>query len=147
MTPELGSTPLVDAANAGSDICEPGELDPAVVTGKIVLCIRGVVGRIEKSLAVFQAGGVGMIQYNTNNVDNLFTDTHWVPSVHIDNTPGLAIKAYIASAQDPTASISTRRTGKDAPTRRPRAPAASAEQRRARRSTANRILTSVCEVA
>ena len=32
-------------------------------------------------------------------------------------------------------------TGKDAPTRRTRAPAASAEQKRARRSTANRILT------
>ena len=108
VTRNLGSTPLVDAANAGSDICEPGELDPAVVTGKVVLCIRGVVGRAEKSKAVFEAGGVGMIMYNTNNVDNLFTDNHWVPSVHIDNTPGLAIKAYIASAANPTARISVR---------------------------------------
>ena len=108
VTRNLGSTPLVDAANAGSDICEPGELDPAVVTGKVVLCIRGVVGRAEKSKAVFEAGGVGMIMYNTNNVDNLFTDNHWVPSVHVDNTPGLAIKAYIASAANPTARISVR---------------------------------------
>jgi subtilisin family serine protease len=108
ITRNLGTRPLVDGADAGSDICEAGELDPAAVTGKIVLCIRGVTGRLEKSKAVFDAGGVGMIMYNTNNVDNLFTDNHWVPSVHIDNTPGLAIKAYIDTAASPTARISVR---------------------------------------
>ena len=50
---------------------------------------------------MFEAGGVGMIMYNENDVDNLFTDNHWVPSVHIDNTPGLAIKAYIHAAVEP----------------------------------------------
>jgi subtilisin family serine protease len=108
ITPGLGWTPLVDAASAGDEFCAPGGLDPAVVTGKIVLCLRGVVGRAEKSLAVYQAGGVGMIQYNANDVDNLFTDTHWVPSVHIDYTPGLKIKAYIASTSRPKARIETR---------------------------------------
>jgi subtilisin family serine protease len=103
------STPtrLVDAANAGSEICEPGQLRPAAVNGRIVLCLRGVVDRIEKSEAVFEAGGVGMIMYNPNDTGNLFTDTHWVPSVHVDATPGLAIKAYIASAQRPTARLVT----------------------------------------
>ncbi len=38
-------------------------------------------------------------------MDNLATDSHWVPSVHIDLTPGLAIKAYIASEADPMAKI------------------------------------------
>jgi subtilisin family serine protease len=109
VTPGLsGWTPLVDAATAGDEFCAPGNLDPAIVTGKIVLCLRGVVGRAEKSLAVYQAGGVGMIQYNAEDVDNLFTDTHWVPSVHIDYTPGLKIKAYIASAFRPKAKIETR---------------------------------------
>lgn len=108
LTPGLGWTPLVDAASAGDEFCTPGNLDPNVVAGKIVLCLRGVVGRAEKSLAVYQAGGVGMIQYNANDVDNLFTDTHWVPSVHVDNTPGLKIKAYIASAANPKAKIETR---------------------------------------
>ena len=88
--------PLVDAEFAGGDLCIPGELD-ASVEGKIVLCRRGAIARADKSLAVYQAGGVGMIMYNNSDVDNLYTDTHWVPSVHIDNTPGLAIKAYIAS--------------------------------------------------
>jgi subtilisin family serine protease len=108
LTPELGWTPLVDAASAGGDLCVPGTLNSAVVTGKIVLCKRGTVGRVEKSLAVFQAGGVGMIQYNQDDTDNLFTDTHWVPSVHIDNTPGLKVKAYIAAASNPRAKIETR---------------------------------------
>ncbi len=40
-----GKFPLVDAEFAGGEFCIPGELDPAVVTGTIVLCRRGVVGR------------------------------------------------------------------------------------------------------
>ena len=38
-----------------------------------------------------------MIMYENTDDNNLFTDNHWVPSVHVDNTPGLAIKAYIAA--------------------------------------------------
>jgi subtilisin family serine protease len=102
-----GTFPLVDAATAApganGDLCisaatGTSKLDPAVVTGKIVLCRRGTNARVDKSLAVKNAGGVGMILYENDNVSNLFTDNHHVPSVHIDNAPGLAIKAYIASA-------------------------------------------------
>jgi subtilisin family serine protease len=107
ITHGIGSTRLVDAANAGSEICEPGQLRPRAVSGRIVLCLRGVVDRIQKSEAVFQAGGVGMIMYNPNDTGNLFTDTHWVPSVHVDNTPGLAIKQYIATARRPSARLVT----------------------------------------
>ncbi len=98
---------LVDAELAGGDLCVPGTLDPAVVAGNIVLCRRGAIARAAKSLAVFQAGGAGMILYNNDDVDNLLTDTHWVPSVHVDNTPGLAIKRYIATSSNPTARITT----------------------------------------
>lgn len=104
ITPGVGSAPLVDAANAGGDLCVPGTLDSSVA-GKIVLCRRGAIARADKSLAVFMAGGVGMIMYENTDDNSLFSDTHWVPSVHIDNTPGLAIKAYIASAANPTAEI------------------------------------------
>ncbi len=102
-----GSFPLVDAATAApganGDLCissatGASKLDPAVVTGKIVLCRRGTNARVDKSLAVKNAGGVGMIMYENDDVSNLFTDNHHVPSVHIDNTPGLAIKAYITAA-------------------------------------------------
>ncbi len=87
---------FVDAEFAGGDLCVPGSLDPSLVTGKIVLCRRGAIGRADKSLAVAQAGGVGMVLYNNDNVDNLFTDTHSVPSVHVDLKEGLKLKRYIA---------------------------------------------------
>ena len=107
-----GKLPLVDAEDAGGDLCIPGTLDPAVVGGNIVLCRRGAVGRAEKSLAVYLAGGAGMVLYNNTNDDNLFTDTHWVPSVHVDLDQGLAVKAYIASSSNPKAEITTGGTTK-----------------------------------
>ena len=118
VTPGVGTSPLVDAEFAGGDLCVPGTLDPSIVSGKIVLCRRGATARAAKSLAVAQAGGVGMILYNNSDDDNLFTDSHWVPSVHIDNTPGLVVKAYIASDPNPTASIMTGIVGRwnNAPT-------------------------------
>ena len=105
ITPGVGPAPLVDAADAGGDLCVPGTLDSNIISGTIVLCRRGVIARVAKSDAVLQAGGVGMIMYENSDVGNLFSDTHFVPSVHVDNTPGLAIKAYIASAASPTAEI------------------------------------------
>jgi subtilisin family serine protease len=111
ITGDAGRAPLVDAEDAGDELCNPGELDESVVAGAIVLCKRGVIARVAKSLAVQQAGGVGMVMYEETDEGNLFTDTHWVPSVHVDNTPGLAIKTYIDRATRPTASISAwRRT-------------------------------------
>jgi hypothetical protein len=59
ITRGTGKLPLVDAASAGSDVCEVGKLDPAKVAGAMVLCRRGVNGRAEKSFAVQQAGGTG----------------------------------------------------------------------------------------
>ena len=58
-------------------LCYPGNL-PASAAGKIVVCQRGVNARIDKSLAVKQAGGIGMIMVNfTPNSVN--ADLHFVP--------------------------------------------------------------------
>jgi subtilisin family serine protease len=89
--------PLIDAADAGDELCNPGALDPALVSGKIVLCFRGAIARVEKSRAVHLAGGAGMVLYNTNDTEDLVTDNHWVPSVHITNSDGMAVKSYIAA--------------------------------------------------
>ena len=88
---------LVDAEDAGDNLCNPGALDPALVAGNIVLCERGAIARVAKSEAVFLAGGAGMILFNSNDGQSEVTDTHWIPSVHINNTNGLVIKAYIDS--------------------------------------------------
>ncbi len=100
----VGPAPLVDAVNvglAGADpgqveLCYIGTLDPALVAGKIVLCKRGVIARVDKSRAVELAGGVGMILYNSPD-SSLNADFHFVPSVHVNQADGLAIKAYIAA--------------------------------------------------
>ena len=118
VTPGTGAAlPLVDAESVGNDLCLQGEFTGSV-EGKIVLCRRGGNGRADKSLAVVEAGGVGMILYNNTNDDNLFTDTHWVPAVHVDLDEGLQVKSYIASSSDPRAEITTGETTtwKNAPT-------------------------------
>jgi subtilisin family serine protease len=105
ITDGVGSAPLVDAATLKNELCDPDARFSGSIKGKIVLCLRGVTDRIAKSRAVLQGGGVGMIMYERTDRGNLFSDSHFVPSVHVDNTPGLAIKAYIASVKNPTAQI------------------------------------------
>ncbi|HET9851034.1 MAG TPA: S8 family serine peptidase [Candidatus Limnocylindrales bacterium] len=81
-------------------------LDPAKVAGKIVQCDRGVNARTDKSLAVKNAGGVGMILTNTAP-NSLNADFHLVPTIHLSEVDRTAILAYIASAGDAaTASLS-----------------------------------------
>ena len=80
------------AANGGTPA-----LDPALVAGKIVVCDRGVTARVDKSLAVFQAGGVGMVLVNPT-ANSLNADFHSVPTVHLQNTDYVAVHAYAATA-------------------------------------------------
>lgn len=106
ITKGTGVLPLADAATLGNELCLIGGFpNPSQVAGKIILCKRGSNGRVDKSKAVYDAGGKGMILYNANDVDNLFTDNFWVPTVHIDLTPGLQVKDYIARTAKPTAQI------------------------------------------
>ncbi len=79
-------------------------LDPAKVNGKIVVCTRGNNARVDKSLAVANAGGVGMIL--VDNGSGLVAEAHSVPTVHITAANGALVKTYAANqAANPTASI------------------------------------------
>jgi len=129
----VGPVPIIDSVDAGLDGADPdlvelcyaasdnvvddvptAVLDPAKVAGKIVLCKRGVIARVDKSKAVLEAGGVGMVMYNDPD-SSLNADFHYVPTVHVDNADGLAIKAYIAGTADPTATINQATIVYDAP--------------------------------
>jgi len=92
-----GEAPLVDAADLNNELCQIGGFPRGSVQGDIVLCKRGDNARVEKSQAVFEAGGVGMVLYDVTDDAALVTDNHFVPSVHINNSDGLAIKRYIAA--------------------------------------------------
>jgi hypothetical protein len=114
----VGPVPLIDSTTAGlagADATRVGlcyaaidnlvgtsqtptpVLDPAKVAGKIVVCDRGVTGRVNKSLAVKEAGGVGMILLNTSP-NSLNADFHSVPTVHLADTDRTAVKAFAAGA-------------------------------------------------
>ncbi len=72
-------------------------LDSAKVRGKIVVCDRGVTARVNKSLAVQQAGGLGMILVNVS-ANSLNADFQSVPTVHLQNTDRAAVKSYATAA-------------------------------------------------
>jgi subtilisin family serine protease len=80
----------------------PAQLDPAKVAGKIVVCERGGGtnnnARVDKSLAVQNAGGVGMVLYNVAAGASLNADFHSVPTVHITNVDGAAVVTYVNGA-------------------------------------------------
>ena len=100
-----GSNPTLVALcySAGSNGGQP-VLDPVKVAGKIVTCTRGTNARVDKSLAVKEAGGVGMVQIDTGL--GLVAEVHSVPTVHVTAADGAAIKTYATTA-GATASIST----------------------------------------
>jgi subtilisin family serine protease len=106
------TAPLIDSIAAGLDGADATKLalcysaadnggvavlDPAKVAGKIVVCDRGVTARVNKSLAVLEAGGVGMILVNTS-INSMNADFHFVPTVHLQSTDRAAVKAYAATA-------------------------------------------------
>jgi len=108
----LPATALINAADAGlpganasavqlcfaaADNGGAAVLDPAKVAGKIVVCDRGTNARVNKSQAVAEAGGVGMVLVNLST-NTLNADFHAVPTVHLQATEGAAVKAYAATA-------------------------------------------------
>jgi len=111
-------TPLVLSTEAAADgvdeevarLCQPGGLDPAEVTGTVVVCDRGVNARTEKSMVVRDAGGVGMVLVNTTP-SSLDSDVHYVPTVHVDEVAGAAIKAYAAEDGSTAALLPGDQTG------------------------------------
>lgn len=112
--PAVPSSPLILSTAAGLPganatavrLCFLDVLDPALVTGKIVVCDRGSNARIEKSKAVKLAGGVGMILANTSDAQSLNADFHYVPTVHLTATQAGPVKTYAATA-GATAAMST----------------------------------------
>jgi subtilisin family serine protease len=110
MKTEVKDAPVVvaaDAAAAGAptpaNLCGPGTLDSAKVSGKVVVCDRGVVDRTAKSLEVQSKGGLGMILVNLSSSSE-DADNHVVPTVHVNAPKSLEVKAKLAA--DPTLTVS-----------------------------------------
>ena len=118
LTAAAGPAPLIRAQDAGLATADanllrqcfsaPVQLDPAKVSGKIVLCERGgpapANARVDKSAAVKAAGGVGMILANVA-ASTLNADLHSIPTVHVDHVAGPTIATY-AQTPGATATLS-----------------------------------------
>ncbi|KAI3767492.1 hypothetical protein L2E82_17641 [Cichorium intybus] len=106
--------PIVYAGNITNttgNLCLPGSLPRGRVAGKIVMCERGGNSRVQKGMLVKAAGGVGMIIANSDTFgEDLVADAHLIPTAAIGYRAGEAIKTYILSDENPTATISSGET-------------------------------------
>lgn len=73
-------------------LCNP--LPANTFHGKIVICNHGGNARLEKSFNVAQAGASGMILRNLQ-VQDVETDNHFVPTVHLDGPAGDQLVAFM----------------------------------------------------
>ncbi|KAK6245931.1 hypothetical protein SCA6_009021 [Theobroma cacao] len=95
----------VSHSSSGS-FCMAGSLIPEKISGKIVVCDRGGSARVQKGVVVKAGGGVGMILSNTDSYgEELVADAHLLPSAAVGQKAGGAIKKYISSNPNPTATI------------------------------------------
>lgn len=114
----VGPTRLVVGAAVAADgstreqarVCTPGSLDAAQVSGSVVLCDRGAVGRVDKSAAVAQADGAGMVLANVGP-GSLDADFHEVPTVHVGAEANQVVRKWLA--RNPDGRVTLRPLGTD----------------------------------
>ncbi|KAK9057892.1 hypothetical protein SSX86_022731 [Deinandra increscens subsp. villosa] len=108
--PHSGFYPLINGANAKAEnatvmnatLCGQGALDPKKVQGKIVVCLRGGNGRVDKGTQAALAGAAGMILCNDKaSGEEIIADPHVLPATHITYADGLRLYAYLDSTNEP----------------------------------------------
>ncbi|QCD81167.1 Peptidase S8 [Vigna unguiculata] len=99
------------ASSVNAPNCINGTLDARKVKGKILVCLRGVNGRVEKGVVAASLGAVGMILVNDEgNGDNIISDPHVLPATHVGFETGKYIYSYINRTKFPVAYISRAKT-------------------------------------
>lgn len=102
---------ISNASAVDSMLCKNGTLDHKKVKGKILVCLRGGNGRVDKGVQASLAGAVGMILANDVLTRNeLIADAHVLPAAHITYTDGLAVFKYINSTKSPVAYMTRAKT-------------------------------------
>jgi subtilisin family serine protease len=95
ITPGVSSFLPVSVPAAANDLCQQ-PFAAGSVQGLIVVCKRGGNARVEKSFNVAAGGAAGMILYNPTRL-GISNDNHFVPSVHLENTEGAALLAFLSA--------------------------------------------------
>ncbi|CAI5458590.1 unnamed protein product [Closterium sp. Yama58-4] len=105
--------PLIDGATARlggtyeGKYCFEGGLDPSMIAGKIVVCVRGTAFIWQKVQEVTRGGGLAMILINdpkgeSNLYDNIPSS---VPVLHLTAADGATLLAYMKKTRGATASM------------------------------------------
>ncbi len=88
--PSQGTTP-----NGGSNPFAAGTFN-----GEIVVCVRGIYARVEKSFNVRQAGAAGYVLVNTlAEAESIVSDDHGMPAVHLGYTAGQQLQQRLEQAR------------------------------------------------
>ncbi|CAA0818068.1 Subtilisin-like protease SBT5.4 [Striga hermonthica] len=97
-----------NATEADAHLCKPDTLDTKKARGKIVVCLRGDNGRVEKGVVAARAGAVGMILCNdVSTGDEILSDPHFLPATHIGYEDARNLVAYLLSTKYPQGVITT----------------------------------------
>ncbi|KAF9609167.1 hypothetical protein IFM89_013557 [Coptis chinensis] len=100
-----------NASNSEALLCKPGSLDPKKGKGKILVCLRGGNGRVDKGVQAAQAGAAGMILINDVSTGNeVIADAHVLPATHVTYSDGQNVYQYINSTKSPVAYLTPART-------------------------------------
>ncbi|XP_058198645.1 subtilisin-like protease SBT5.6 [Rhododendron vialii] len=106
--------PLVYAGNSEipgttpkdkTGLCLHGTLSPALVEGKIVVCLSGYSFNVEKGLEVKHAGGIGFVLQNPVNGIGISVDDHVLPGTAVFSNDPVTILDYIRASNSPTAML------------------------------------------
>ncbi len=91
-----------DSLNSLSNPFEPGTFN-----GEIVVCDRGVYGRVEKGLNLKLAGAGGYILANTAEFGpSVVADNHCLPATHLTEKDGDTLRGWLATGSDHEGSLS-----------------------------------------
>lgn len=112
------TAPVVAAANfdnpnssEADDLCEQ-PYDAGTFNGEIVVCRRGLIGRVQKGVNVLAGGAGGMILYDdpadttTPSVYEIGNDPHVLPAIHIDSYSGTMVVEWLGAGSGHQATIS-----------------------------------------
>ncbi len=113
----FGPAKIVHGADFGSPLCGAGEAElessceahtgstnpfpPGTFNGEIVVCDRGIYGRIEKGFNLRAAGAGGYVLANTQEQgESIVSDDHCLPGTHLGSSDGDQLRAWLAAGGD-----------------------------------------------
>lgn len=95
-TSAYGPAAIVYAGDFGDPLCQAAFPAGTWANGEIVVCDRGVAGRVQKSFNVAAGGAGGFVLANdAASGDAIVADAYAVPGVQIGFSAGVALKAWL----------------------------------------------------